>query len=924
MKLTATQESARNLSAHIAIKAAAGTGKTTMLINRLLEIAKHTDLTHCVAITYTKKAAQEMHHRLHQHHPNAMPFIGTIHAFCHRILSQCPFEADVAPGFTILDTTKAKHLVQLAITTTLAHAKNDASDDFIALLNAHSLTQLITILTQASRHLDTLNTIPTDPHTAKFHHLLIQTAHHYSQLKLAQNSLDYDDLIIKTNRLYATHPGIVTRLTSHIHYILFDEFQDTNDAQWALISGLFPQGLQATPNLFIVGDTKQSIYGFRGANPEVFHKVQAQFETTDAANVLIADDNFRCNTPVVNWTNHIFSQLFDTYTPMIGHRNDTGSVSFYSAHDPIPDQTKLTYIANWVAHHHSVHNIPFNQIAILARTKKQFAKIAATLHAHHIPTTISDGQGFFQTQEVIDCINLLHAIQSPTNPTVRQAIANSPFHSVELDTVSHQKDHLTPTQLLTQILTDSGAMTYWTSQPNGTQHQANIFKLIDWIEHHLTQDPTQSIADIVQLLQTAILTQKNEPEAPIDNAVSNSVQIMSIHAAKGLEFEAVLLTDCDTRYNFGLMSPLKIHHNQMDLKPSVATEPSDTHHALIDTIKAATIAEENRVFYVACTRAKQYLHIVTTLPKTTPKSIRSLADTLSQHLMLTEKNTIAFRHDPTITYPNTPKLTPTPIAQQIAQPSTPTPESTPLPPITPPITLSITTLLQALTCPKRYTLASLSRWIDETNRLENDHQELSAAFGTITHLLFNLAIDYPDQRPEHLFELGLQTQTHHHDLAIAQRDSLVSQLRQFMTSQCFKQIQAADQVICEHPFTLTGPHITISGRYDVLIYQHNHWHIIDFKTDQHHQTPDKHTAQLTWYATALAQRTKQDRVDASVYYTKTGSQHTTTINQTDINTCHTLLADLHTTLTTPLDTPPPKTTCESCPIYTHNPACPST
>jgi ATP-dependent exoDNAse (exonuclease V) beta subunit len=404
---------------------------------------------------------------------------------------------------------------------------------------------------------------------------------------------------------------------------MVDEFQDTDPTQWELILKLSQnEDPTKNSNLFLVGDTKQSIYSFRGSDPRIFQE-GLRYIQENAGKIISLADNFRTQKPVLDILNPFFENLFShNYTPLIPYRTETtGTVTTY-----IPkEETEATHIANWIEEKLKTHpEFHPHDIAILSRTKTQMDTLQYTLTQKGLKSNILSKPSYYQREEIIVLFNLIKGLLNPEDNLAWKRILIDPlfFHIPENIIAEIYPNHPTLSLLekcalsndpvllsaLTEIkkwtsilplyplhhvinliLTESNFWYKLASQDNGPKKIQNINMLITKITEY-ENDAIISSLDILDLIQNAI--ESNAIESENEAAFKNDhIAILSIHAAKGLEFPIVIISECGKTFNLSKSTP----HVLRPLQP---------------TDETAIIEEEKRIFYVACTRAKDHLHLV--------------------------------------------------------------------------------------------------------------------------------------------------------------------------------------------------------------------------------------------------------------------------------------------------------------------------
>ena len=497
----------------------------------------------------------------------------------------------------------------------------------------------------------------------------------YQNAKLSQSALDFNDLQLKTRDLLRDNEEIRQKLVDRYKFYMVDEFQDTNELQYDLVMR-FTNKLECA-NLFIVGDPKQSIYAFRGADVRVFNKTRKEIVENRGLAISLTE-NFRSLQVPIRFTNHFFARLMKDgsenefevpYESLIkARRTDAdGAIEIFlgqNSEEPVDEYALITnHIKNmkrngdtvWVRGENSgevERSIEYGDIAILIRSRTHLPNIEHALLEAGIPYLTTGGIGFYQRQEIYDIWNYLNFLNTPSeNQTSLVGILRGPAFGIsdtELYEVSLQdgtdfwdkmrsyqapsehlknaidtlKKHIkiaqrTPVnRLIVTIVNQTGMIGTLKTGKQGTQRWANYQKLLDLARNFDGDENRQVLPDFIEFLDTLITEEPREGQAPVE-ASSGAVQIMTIHAAKGKEFPIVIL-------------PSLNRQGQTDTEPFIdetlgigfsPLKPDDgyrkTEPEIISHMKNRSsekdTAEKKRLFYVGATRAEDRLILSGTL-----------------------------------------------------------------------------------------------------------------------------------------------------------------------------------------------------------------------------------------------------------------------------------------------------------------------
>ena len=496
----------------------------------------------------------------------------------------------------------------------------------------------------------------------------------YETAKLTQGTLDFNDLQLKTRDLLQSNEQIRQKLVERYQYFMVDEYQDTNELQYELVM-LLTNNLKSA-NLFIVGDPKQSIYGFRGSDVRVFEKTKQKI-TEDGLDISLTE-NFRSLCDAIRFVNYFFNSLMGDgsesefevpYEALTQARsiNADGRIEILLGKqgDEAADESKLIaqHIKNMKANRDTVwvrgenkavveRPIQYDDIAILIRSRRHLPDIENALLAAGIPHLTTSGVGFYQRQEIYDIWNYLNFLSAPSkNDASLAAVLRGPAFGIsdaELYEISLQRDenfwektqnyqtksdnlkcaihtlnkhyqfaHRMPVnQLIVTIVNETGLIGTLKTGIYGQQRLANYQKLLELARNFDGDENTQILPDFIEFLDILITEEPQEGQAPIEES-KGAVQIMTIHAAKGKEFPVVMLPRLDrggqTDREPFIDEAFGIGFSP--LKPDEGyrkTEPS-----IIEPMKNRSsekeVAEKKRLFYVGTTRAEDRLILSGTL-----------------------------------------------------------------------------------------------------------------------------------------------------------------------------------------------------------------------------------------------------------------------------------------------------------------------
>ncbi len=539
----------------------------------------------------------------------------------------------------------------------------------------------------------------------------------YRGAKAERNGLDYEDLQLSVRDLFRTHPWLARQYAEKYRFILVDEFQDTNRLQKEIISLLTDRPSPAraapsttarhAPNLFIVGDEKQSIYNFRGAAVEVFMETARELEERGAAAIAL-DTNFRSTASLIDFHNAFFSR----FTPLASEWDrpvlqSLGYVEFTpsrpnrpaSPHPPVElileigEQVKnaeegreveaarlAARIAEMVERGEPLvaeraedgretrRPVRYGDIAMLFRAMTDIKVYERALRRRGIPYYVVAGRGFYQREEIQDVISLLRFLENRTDEIALVAALRSPLFGLSdetlywlrqsaemrsggvlehhplltsllhhdevwgisedqrplvaraaeiLSVLLERRNRVPLAELLEDILTLTDDEAIQATFYDGHQRVANLRKLVELARGFEERGPF-FLRDFIHFIAEFTEMETRESEAQIESGAADAVQIMTVHKAKGLEFPLVIIPDLARRFRS------RIPDVAFDRGVGIGMKIPDHRGRLHETRLRRRVAEyidwreffENqRLFYVAATRAQDYLILSGAAPK---------------------------------------------------------------------------------------------------------------------------------------------------------------------------------------------------------------------------------------------------------------------------------------------------------------------
>jgi len=512
--------------------------------------------------------------------------------------------------------------------------------------------------------------------------------------KARAGGLDFSDLILHARRLFTTEHEIVsTHFMKRFRYILVDEFQDTDPAQFDIVLAIAGDLQPTTDCLFIVGDPKQSIYLFREADVTRFKKAQGLVLSSCGGRVINLDTSFRSTKEVTGLTNHIFSRLFASaekpwefgYEPILtsdARAGHTGRIELMLPPKGEDTQSGRRNEADMVARRikslvngnpagvyedgTTLRTAKYGDIAILLEQRTNLPLYLSALNRYGVPYYVHGGTGFYGRQEILDLYSILAYLENPRNDIHLAGLLRSPYMGIsdaDLFFASNEKgvsfrekfSNYTGSSssgsctralglltrwesyagrcgivpLIRMILSDSGSYTLYSALPEGAQILANIEKLVR-IAAKREEEGQYSLSSFIADIRRAMEEEEREGQAPLDSLARDSVNIMTVHAAKGLEFPVVFVPDMAMQFR-ERYDPVMIGDDprMVGIKvpdPSHQFQPAAG--PVLQVLRALDgqkeRAERKRLFYVAITRARDIL-VMSGIPPENPEISFDLA-----------------------------------------------------------------------------------------------------------------------------------------------------------------------------------------------------------------------------------------------------------------------------------------------------------
>ena len=599
-------EAVKYIDTPLLVLAGAGSGKTSVITTKIAYLIEQCGISarHIVAVTFTNKAAREMKERvgkLVKGRAASGLTVSTFHNLGLNIIRREHQILGFKPGFSIFDQQDAHALI-----TDLMQRDANADDNNVDQVQ-HCISNWKNDLVTPAEALQRARQ-PWEQTAAIVYE-------HYNRMLRAYNSVDFDDLIMKPVELFRTHPEALQRWQEKVHYMLVDEYQDTNGAQYELVRRLVGERRKLT----VVGDDDQSIYAWRGAKPENLAQLKEDYPSLK---VIKLEQNYRSTSRILKAANTLIANnphVFDkTLWSEMGVGDEIRVIKCRN------DEMECERIATEILAHKLRHENQYKDYAVLYRGNFQSRLLELKLQHHGIPYHINGGTSFFARAEVKDIMAYLRLLINQDDDNAFLRVVNTPKreigpstleklgnyanqHHVSLyrscqeaalgedlaphyiqklrrftdwmDNVSRQlQTSDDPMQVVREMIADSDyenwLMQHSSSPAQAEKRIANVWFLVDALQQTLERgDEDRTVADAIARLILRDMLERNEEEEDADR-----VQLLTLHASKGLEYPHVFM--------MGMEEELLPHRT---------------------SIEEDNIEEERRLTYVGITRARKSL-----------------------------------------------------------------------------------------------------------------------------------------------------------------------------------------------------------------------------------------------------------------------------------------------------------------------------
>ncbi|MCI7678549.1 MAG: DNA helicase PcrA [Streptococcus orisratti] len=602
-------EAVQTTEGPLLIMAGAGSGKTRVLTHRIAYLIdeKFVNPWNILAITFTNKAAREMRERAVALNPaTADTLIATFHSMCVRILRREADHIGYNRNFTIIDPGEQRTLMKRILKNLNLDPKK---------WNERSILGTI-----SNAKNDLLDEVAYDYQAGDMYTQIVAKCYKVYQEELRRSeAMDFDDLIMMTLRLFDQNPDVLAYYQQRYQYIHVDEYQDTNHAQYQLVKLLASR----FKNICVVGDADQSIYGWRGADMQNILDFEKDYPE---AKVVLLEENYRSTKKILQAANDVIQNNRNRRDKKLWTQNADGEqIVYYRAND---ERDEAIFVASTIDNLVRETGKNFKDFAVLYRTNAQSRTIEEALLKSNIPYTMVGGTKFYSRKEIRDVISYLNLIANTSDNISYERIINEPKRGVGPGTLEKIRlfaydrqmslldasenimlspikgkaaqaigdfaifvlklrdrlDNLTVTQLVEEVLDQSGYLEALQIQ-NTLESQARIENIEEFLsvtknfdDNNTDGAPDESGLDKLGRFLNDLALIADTDDGDQETA---EVTLMTLHAAKGLEFPVVFLIGMEEG-----VFPL-----------SRASEDQDE------------LEEERRLAYVGITRAEEILFL---------------------------------------------------------------------------------------------------------------------------------------------------------------------------------------------------------------------------------------------------------------------------------------------------------------------------
>ncbi len=535
----------------IIILAGAGSGKTRVLTHKVIYLIqeKNIDPFNILMVTFTNKAANEMKERVQRAIPSSGSVtISTFHSLCAKILRLDGIHIGIPADFAIYDTQDQLDVIKEAMKMINISIRD------------YKPSSILASISQAKNELIT-ETEYSKVARGNFQEIVARIYPVYQRLLKENHALDFDDLLLKTVYLFESYNEVLDKYQNKYKYILIDEYQDTNHAQYSLTKLLASK----YKNICVVGDFSQSIYSWRGADFTNLSKFREDFNDTK---IFSLSQNYRSTQKILDAASSVIAKNTTHPVLKLWTENENGEdIVIYEARN---EQDEVEFILR------QIQGYSLSDIAVLYRTNAQSRVLEEVFLHHGIPYLLIGGTRFYERREIKDVLSYLRVLSNPKDKVSLKRIEKLGKGRLQKFLEFQKRFSDKPTiEILDEVLKKTEYLTlYDEHDPQDQERLENIKEL---------RSVAIEFPNLSQFLENvALVEQEYLPDHPKSNGFKkNAITLMTLHAAKGLEFPVVFM--------IGMEEGLFPHSRSL--------------------MEKQELEEERRLCYVGMTRAKQKLFL---------------------------------------------------------------------------------------------------------------------------------------------------------------------------------------------------------------------------------------------------------------------------------------------------------------------------
>jgi len=598
--LTSAQRAAvTHIDGPLLVLAGAGSGKTRVITRRvayLLSLAVPSE--HVLALTFTNKAANEMRERIEAQVPQSRVWVGTFHGFCARLLRKYAKLVGIDPRFSIYDQSDRLRAIR------------DIIEQFDWKEPGWTAERIESVISRAKNDLISPR-LSKQRAVDRRSEMIAQVYEIYEERLKAASAVDFDDLLVHAVAILKEHKDVRADLDRHYRYVLVDEYQDTNLAQYAIVRALSVDH----PNLCVTGDPDQSIYSWRGANLANILEFERDFP---GCRVVTLERNYRSTKNSLNVADHLIRFNRNRKPKSLVTENPRGEpveLTLYP-HETDEAESVAARIASLVRE----SSYRYSDIAVFYRVTALTRPLEQALGALQIPYQIVGGFAFYERQEIKDILSYLNLLANPKDDLAFARVVNVPPRGLGKTSMEHlaaaartrgipllamARDARSVPDLKDKAIRAfqdfAGLVDELAAAHRATCEDA-IKRLLDrtGYREHLASESREAsddrLSNLDELITAAWQFDQNHPGASIEDFLAEitlasaidrwdqdagAVSLMTLHAAKGLEFPAVFIVALEE----GLLPHFRAQNDRNELE------------------------EERRLLFVGITRARHELHL---------------------------------------------------------------------------------------------------------------------------------------------------------------------------------------------------------------------------------------------------------------------------------------------------------------------------